>query len=189
MKYEIELKRIKNFVEKYAGYDISTKLRDAETVKYRTLYFKIASDTTKYTLSQIGKIVNRDHATVLHARKNLFNEFMDIKNFVYIYNQYKINILGKKVNNEYKNIQQYNKLKEKYNDLLAVKIPVNNVINLTENENIYRTLSDQDKKIYDERAALVLKSFEWKRKDAQRKEVFDIIIGEPTVENSRGTLR
>ena len=33
-------------------------------------------------------------------------------------------------------------------------------------------------RVYDERAALVLKSFEWKRKDEDRKEVFEkIYIG------------
>ena len=37
------------------------------------------------------------------------------------------------------------------------------------------SLSEEDKRIYDERASLVLKSFEWKRKDDNRKEVFEII--------------
>ena len=48
---------------------------------------------------------------------------------------------------------------------------------------------DTDKKVYDERAELVLKSFEWKRKDEQREEVYDIIIGEPTVADARASLR
>jgi len=189
MRYEKELKRIKNFVEKYSEYDISAKLRDTEAVRFRTLYIKLATETTECTLSQIGKVIKRDHSTVLYARKTLFDELMTIKRFVNIYNQYKMNVLGQQVDEKYLNEQQYNKLREKYNDLLAFKIPVNDVVNLTKNEHIYRTLSDEDKKTYDERAALVLKSFEWKRKDAQRKEVFDIIIGEPTVENTRGTLR
>ena len=63
------------------------------------------------------------------------------------------------------------------------------VFNLTKNEHIYRTLSDDEKKVYDERAELVLKSFEWKRKDAERKEEYEIIIGEPTVADTRATLR
>lgn len=189
MAYEKELKRIKNFVERYSEYDISAKLRDTEAVRFRTLYIKIATETTECTLKQIGEVINRDHSTILYARTTLFDELMTIKRFVNIYNQYKMNVLGHKVDEKYLDEQQYNKLQEKYNDLLAFKIPVNDVVNLTKNEHIYRTLSDADKKIYDERAALVLKSFEWKRKDAQRKEVFDIIIGEPTVENTRGTLR
>ena len=46
---------------------------------------------------------------------------------------------------------------------------------ITDNERAYRELCDEDKAIYDDRAALVLKSFEWKRKDDNRKEVFEII--------------
>ena len=34
-----------------------------------------------------------------------------------------------------------------------------------------------------------IKSFEWKRKDSMRKEVYDIIIGSPGVENTRGVLK
>ena len=60
---------------------------------------------------------------------------------------------------------------------------------LTKNETAYRKLNKEDKKIYDERAELVLKSFEWKRKDEQREEVYDIIIGEPTVADARASLR
>ena len=61
--------------------------------------------------------------------------------------------------------------------------------NLTSNEQEYRKLSEDEKKIYDQRAELVLKSFEWKRKEEQREEVYDIIIGEPTVADARASLR
>ena len=81
----------------------------------------------------------------------------------------------------------------KYNALnnttSALKIPNNLGYELTKNETAYRKLSDDDKKVYDQRAELVLKSFEWKRKDEQRKEVYDIIIGEPTVTDARASLR
>ena len=189
MKYQKELKRIKDFVEKYSEYDIGGKLRNTEAVRYRTLFIKLATETTECTLLQIGQAINRDHTTVLYARTTLFDELMTIKSFVNIYNQYKMDILGHKIDEKYLDEQQYNKLQEKYNDLLATKIPINKAFNLTKNEHIYRTLSDDEKKVYDERAELVLKSFEWKRKDEQREEVYDIIIGEPTVENTRGTLR
>ena len=39
--------------------------------------------------------------------------------------------------------------------------------------------SRKKNKFYDKRAELVLKSFEWKRKDSMREEVYDIIIGSP----------
>jgi len=69
LKHEIELNRIKSYVDKHTGYDISTRSRKAEVVLFRALYFKLAIDTTSWSLQKIGKIVNRDHATVLHAKK------------------------------------------------------------------------------------------------------------------------
>lgn len=188
-KHEIELNRIKSYVDKHSGYDISTRSRKAEVVLFRTLYFKLAIDTTSWSLQKIGKIVNRDHATVLHARKNLFDELMKNKHLSNLYDIYRIEVLGQQVKTYYKDVEQYNRLKEKYNDLLALKIPKNLGYKLTKNETAYRKLSDEDKKVYDERAELVLKSFEWKRKDDEREEVYDIIIGEPTVADARASLR
>lgn len=189
LKHEIELNRIKNYVDKHTGYDISTRSRKAEVVLFRALYFKLATDTTSWSLEKIGKIVNRDHSTVLHSRKNLFDELMKNKHLSNLYDIYRIEVLGQQVTTYYKDVEQYNKLKKKYNDLLALKTPTNLGYELTKNETAYRNLSAEDKKVYDERADLVLKSFEWKRKDAEREEVFDIIIGEPTVADARASLR
>lgn len=188
-KHEIELNRIKSYVDKHSGYDVSTRSRKAEVVLFRALYFKLANDTTSWSLEKIGKIVDRDHATVLHARKNLFDELMKNKHLSNLYEIYRIEVLGQQVDTYYKDVEQYNRLKEKYNDLLALKIPKNLGYELTKNETAYRKLNKEDKNIYDERAELVLKSFEWKRKDEQREEVYDIIIGEPTVADARASLR
>ena len=188
-KHEIELNRIKSYVDKHTGYDISTRSRKAEVVLFRALYFKLAIDTTSWSLEKIGKIVNRDHSTVLHSRKNLFDELMKNKHLSNLYDIYRIEVLGQQVTTYYKDVEQYNRLKEKYNDLLALKIPKNLGYELTQNETAYRNLSAEDKKVYDERAELVLKSFEWKRKDEQREEVYDIIIGEPSVTDARASLR
>ena len=188
-KHEIELNRIKSYVDKHTGYDISTRSRKAEVVLFRALYFKLAIDTTSWSLEKIGKIVNRDHSTVLHSRKNLFDELMKNKHLSNLYDIYRIEVLGQQVDTYYKDVEQYNRLKEKYNDLLALKIPKNLGYELTKNETAYRKLSAEDKKVYDERAELVLKSFEWKRKEEQREEVYDIIIGEPTVTDARASLR
>jgi len=188
-KHEIELNRIKNYVDQHTGYDISTRSRKAEVVLFRALYFKLACDTTNWSLQKIGKIVNRDHATVLHAKKYLFDELMENKYLINLYEIYRVEILGQQVTSYYKDAEQYNRLKEKYNNLLALKIPNNLGYELTVNETAYRNLSAEDKKVYDERAKLVLKSFEWKRKDDQREEVYDIIIGEPTVNDARASLR
>lgn len=182
------LERIKRYVDQCAGYDISTKSRKSDAVLFRTLYFKLSIDNTNKTLSSIGEKVNRNHATVLHARNKLFDYLMSIPNYEKLYDIYKLDYLGQRITEHYQNIEQYNKLKDKYNNLLVTKIPKNFGFLLTKNEIEYRKLEDEEKEDYDKRAELVLKSFKWKRKDEKRQEVYDIILGEPAVENTRGNL-
>ena len=108
-----KLIRIKDYLDKEAEYDIGHKNRYAEIVTFRTLYYKIATETTNQTLTVIGKIVNRDHASVIYARKNLFDELMTFDRFRDIYFEYRKNILGLHISEEYKNETQYKELKEK----------------------------------------------------------------------------
>jgi len=74
-----KLIKIKEYLDKKSGYDISVRNREAEMVNYRTLYFKLATETTTKSSTAIGKIVGRDHATVLHARGRLFDELMTFR--------------------------------------------------------------------------------------------------------------
>ena len=174
MKHEIELQRIKDYVDNCAGYDISAKRRDAEIVKFRTLYFKI------------GDMVNRDHATVLHAQSKLFDELMRNKDLRRLHDIYRIEILGQQINAPYQKIEQYNKLKEDYNKLISdnqsLKYLLSSVDGLTKNEKLYRELTRKQKESYDERATLVLKSFKWKA----RNEEAELIMGSPNVFDARG---
>ena len=188
MKHEIELQRIKDYVDNCAGYDISSKLRDAEIVKFRTLYFKLAKETTHWSLKKIGGIVNRDHATVLHAKTKLFDELMDDKELRRLHDIYKIEVLGQQIYAPYKDIEQYNKLKEKYNNIISeiesMKYLLGSTDGLTDNEKEYRTITRKQKETYYERAALVLKSFKWKARNEQA----EVIIGSPNVADARGIL-
>jgi hypothetical protein len=194
-----DLKLIKKYVENAYNTKIDTRSRKAEIVKYRALYFKLACDTTFHTLRSIGEVVNRDHASVLHSKKHLFDYVMKDPKVHNLYQIYNVDVLGKKVVENYRDIEQYNQLKKKYNELLVYKESLKKALKekkpyvitepLTDNELKYRKLSKDEAKFYDVKADLVLKSFKWKRKDEQRKEVYDIIVGEPTVENTRGTLR
>jgi len=186
MKHEIELQRIKDYVDKCAGYDISIKLRDAEIVKFRTLYFKIATETTHWSLKKIGEMVNRDHATVLHSKK-MFEELMVNKDLRRLHDIYRIEILGQQINAPYQKVEQFTELKEKYNKLVShnesLKYLLSSDDGLTNNEREYRSLTRKQKESYDERASLVLKSFKWKARNEQA----EVIVGSPNVADVRGT--
>ena len=184
------LKTIKQFIDQEAGYDISIRLRNTEAVNFRTLYCKLATETTRATLGTIGKEIGRDHSTVIHAKK-LFDEIMQIDIYREIYYDYRKNILGLLEKDAYKSERQYNELKDKYNNVIVLLKEYENkgvILGLTMNEHKYRKLTKDEQDTYNERAALVLKSFEWKRKDDNRKEVFEIINVGGGGLDSRGIL-
>jgi len=63
---------IKKCVENVTGVeDISSKTRTYEVSTARWLYIKISRENTKHSLKSIGKIINRDHSTVLHGVNNV----------------------------------------------------------------------------------------------------------------------
>ena len=71
-----ELLKIKSIVEEYTEIeDISIKERTHELSMARWLYCKLCREYTPATMSAIGKTINRDHSTVVHALKSLDFEF------------------------------------------------------------------------------------------------------------------
>ncbi len=187
--YKTELGRIKTFIESYAGYDIATRSRKAEAVMFRTLYFKLAMESTFWSLEKIGEIVNRNHATAIHSR-SMFNEIMQNKEIKKLYYRFKFDILGQEVTSDYKDVEQYNELKKKYNDLLFnqkstyKELEEKQTIELTKNEKAYRELSKEKQEDYDRRASLILKSYNWKEYNT----TFEI-INCGGVTDARATLR
>ena len=105
-------------------------------------------------MNVIGEAVGKSHATVIHTRNNVFPLLERDDFYMNIYREF----FGEEIKED-------------------VIRDIDSQV-LTKNEKMYRELSEEDRRVYDERAALVLKSFEWKRKDEDRKEVFEkIYIG------------
>ena len=149
-----KLESIVKFVSRRSGVDIMLPSRRVDVIDARALYYMIALRETRASMNVIGQIVGKSHATVIHTRNNVFPLLEQDDFYMNIYREF----FGEEI-------------KE---DVIRV---IDNEI-LTDNEKLYRGLSDDDKRIYDERASLVLKSFEWKRKDDEREEVFEkIYIG------------
>ena len=71
-----ELEIIKNETEKITGIeDISCTARARKYVFARWLYIKAARDFTDYSLMNIASAIGRDHATALHAVRNMDFDF------------------------------------------------------------------------------------------------------------------
>ena len=140
--YSKELNKIYDFINDYFRVDIADKNRSNHYVDLRTLFYKIATEETFATTKSIGAVVNRDHSTVVHARKYYFDYIMTRE-----------------------------EIKEAYNSYFGIVSPIkaseavipveNEEVRLTENEMAYRKLSIEDKIKYDERVSLFLKSLKW----------------------------
>lgn len=73
----MELKRILKAVSEVtliSEQDILTKSRLKEIVFARHLYCYFSCEKTRYSLKSIGKLINRDHASVIHGNKRIIYE-------------------------------------------------------------------------------------------------------------------
>ena len=151
MTNENRLKEIAEFVIRRTGSNIMAASRQVDVTDARALYYKIALKDTRASMNKIGAAVGKSHATVIHTRNNVIPLLEQDDFYMNIYREF----FGEDI---------------KEGAIRDIDCQV-----LTSNEKLYRDLSEGDKKIYDERASLVLKSFAWKRKDDNRKEVFETI--------------
>ena len=108
----MKTEEIKKLVEKELGYKINVNSRKRAVVYGRAIYFKICRDRTFLSLSEIGKTLGFNHATVLHAINNVFPS-IELYNPKYLEFYKKI-----KKSNEYIPIEQrYKTLKKDYKKL------------------------------------------------------------------------
>ena len=62
---------IKEIVESYFELSITRNTRKRQYVEARAIYYKLCRIFTQLSLEQIGKSVNRDHASVLHGVRSI----------------------------------------------------------------------------------------------------------------------
>lgn len=70
LRNRINLEKIKQFVDRYYGISIDKNTRKDEYIRARTMYYFLSREYTSKGLSDIGCILDKDHATVLHNLKN-----------------------------------------------------------------------------------------------------------------------
>lgn len=91
----MKLETIKNLVEKATNKDISTRTRTRNIVYIRSIFFKLARVYTRESLAAIGKVVGRDHATVMHGVRVFDTQikvYPDAKEYLNIYNDLELYI-------------------------------------------------------------------------------------------------
>lgn len=68
-------KEIKPIVDRYFGIDIANRKRTSEYSFARFVYAKLCKANTYDSYQKIGKPINRDHATITYALKEIENIF------------------------------------------------------------------------------------------------------------------
>jgi cell shape-determining protein MreC len=63
---------IEKIVSRTLGINLRAKTRERQYVDARYIYFKICTELTNKTYSEIGKTLNKDHSTVTHAINKYF---------------------------------------------------------------------------------------------------------------------
>ena len=160
-----KLKEIMDFVIRETTEDITSMSREQAISDARAIYCKLAREHTNFSFKAIGESIGRNHATVIHAVKNVFpTSVLNNRSCKRAYNKYNNIVDG--VTDE--DVNLIAELKDRIKELEDSK-------RFTLNEQLYRNLDLDDKKVYDERANLVLKSFEWKKREANRKEDFEVV--------------
>ena len=94
----MELQQIQRKVENHFGFFINVRSRKRHLVDARKIYFGLCREFTKKSLSEIGRSMERDHASALHnirSCKDLFQTDPEFKrNYIILFrevNQLRLN--------------------------------------------------------------------------------------------------
>jgi hypothetical protein len=89
----MELNQIKSILIDLFQNDFSKKNRQRHNVYQRAVFFRLCRDLTPYALTDIGAVIDKDHASVLHGLK-LFKNFKDWGEDIYlsIYNEARLKL-------------------------------------------------------------------------------------------------
>ena len=148
-KFDMGPSAISNFMRtqpKLKTYDHATAIHALKMFKVYKAYRKEYFDT----LETYFKISPDENYEQLPSLENMVNKYVLYKNRYYNAKN-KIKIYEDKL----KDLKEYKKKATEYKKKATVV--------LTENELLYRDLDEMKMKVYDERAALILKSFEWQK--------------------------
>ena len=156
-----------------SGLDIYKQTRKTEYVEHRALLCHILRNKLDMRWVSISDFIKSkgksfDHATAIHANK--MYPIYKRSRFDY-YDKLESNFIVKS-QIEYSQISKLEVIQKKYETLEKDYFKAIEKLNqfdggYTKNEKQYRTLEEEQKTMYDERAALVLKSFEWKQNNSE----------------------
>ena len=108
----MDLHRIRKIVEDKTELELTHKSRTTDYVYARAMFYKVCREYSLGTFETIGKVVNKNHATVLHGVK-LFDNWISVNepNYIEAYAEInkKVASLCKKEEQRFKSRDYYKK--------------------------------------------------------------------------------
>ena len=195
MKYEEYLEQqtlletpngVSNLLLSLSEPELFAETRKRNVIEHRALLCYILRNNLKMTFESISDFFvangkSYDHSTAIHSCKMYPTYRKYNKN---LYELEKLFVVYDEVEyEEISSMQLIMKRNKELEELLRDLKENISLYDLTNNEKEYRELGRKQRETYDERASLVLKSFEWKARNEQA----EVIVGSPNVADVRGT--
>jgi hypothetical protein len=121
--YRTDYETIKLFFDKYASENNFVNNRKRENVIIKHAFFTAVKQLTNLSLASIGSLLNKDHATVLHAYKKHEDNMIYLPGYKQVY--------GNIYNSLYLNLEIYSDVKEA-NSISEIKELRFRIINISQ---------------------------------------------------------
>jgi len=108
----VQLETIKDYIEANIKVSLKKKIRTRDMAYARAVYYKLAKRYTVQSLTSIGKLVGRDHATVLHGLKLFDEAVMYSEPLKVVYDSFSVNVENKNLEDADSNMLDIKKLAE-----------------------------------------------------------------------------
>tara|TARA_R110002167_G_scaffold11043_13_gene49386 strand:+ start:3075 stop:3539 length:465 start_codon:yes stop_codon:yes gene_type:complete len=135
---ELTTKIIADKVIEILGYDIRSNSRLQKNVRARYIYAKLCNDLLFDTLTNIGKEINRDHATILHYLRKTNNEYIFTGDLVYNHDLVESDLMDKDIDVTDKYLkevkEEYRKLNSKFTMLTKKHLETREDYNLLKSD-------------------------------------------------------
>ena len=117
----VQLETIRDYIEANIKVSLKKKTRTRDMAYARAVYYKLAKRYTVKSLTSIGELVGRDHATVLHGLKLFDEAVMYSEPLKVVYDSFSINVENKNLEDADSNMLDIKKLAEQ-NKRLRTKV-------------------------------------------------------------------
>lgn len=154
INYVTQYETIRNFFQEYANKSGYVDNRKRENIIIKHSFCVVACELTKLSLASIGSVIEKDHATVLHAKRNHADNIKFLPSYAEVYNSMHkgLSILLQTDGdvNEISLITNVNELRER-----LVETSRRLRIKIMEVNHLHKHMEQDPKRVYEENKILV----------------------------------